>query len=278
MSDKDHQNSVNPFQMRCMDPIMERQLKSEHHCFRVVGELRYLLEALIQDLPEEECWSEFSKRALLSLLDPCLIDKVAAQRLLKELYDDFMSNFERVRWLDQKFLEMDPGNPVWAMMKERADQKEDPIKGLEKPGSASACLMFLELCLACNNKRKTMDALMNGAGPALVAMGLEAPLVPPTEMEARKRHMENVETDSEYRREMESAKEVVLQAIDQDPRILDALRESLKMARFIGFPADSTAKEDFAVVREEMDALLHAVKTGEISLKKKQRDDSGKMH
>lgn len=273
MIGKDNQKSARIFQQRgSMDPIMERQLASELHCFRVIGELRYLLGALIQDGTAEECWDGFSKRASIYMQDPYLIDKVAAQRLLQDLYRDILGNPEMVRWLEQKFAEMDPANPKWMILKERTEKKvSGSMKTTEKPGSTSACLLFLELCQECDNDDKTMECLMDSAAPDLIAMALETPPIPPPGMDARKRHMKNVEEHQEYRQVMESAMETVKQAAAEDPRIIAALRESFKMTRFIGFPPNSTAKEDFAVMREEVDALLHAVETGEIDSKKKQK-------
>ncbi|MBF0437200.1 MAG: hypothetical protein HQL77_17805 [Magnetococcales bacterium] len=273
MNDKSNQKSANPFQRRGnVDPVMNRQLSSEYHFFRVIGELRYLLGSLVQDATKEECWNEFSERARFYLQDPNLIDRVVAQRLLKDIYSDIMSNQESVRWLEDKFSEMDPDVLGWMKLKEQAENKQLSSKEkMERPGSPGACLVFLELCQECDDKEKTFDALMECAGPGLIRMALGTPAIPPpTGMDARERHMKRVEEDPEYRREMESTMEAIKQAVTADPRFLGALRESLQMTRYIGFPADSTAKEDFAVMREEIDALLHAVETGEITAKNKQ--------
>ena len=281
MSDTNHPKPAHPFQRRgTVDPIMERQFNSEHHCFRVIGELRYLLGALIHDGDPDARWDEFSKRTFLHLRDPSLIDKVAAHRLLDELYRDVPGNLKMTLWLEEQFSGMDPLQPEWMMIKERAEKKEYGfIKEMKDFAAVSTCLMFLELCQACDETEKTMDCLVKGAAPALLALALGTPPIPPPGMDARKRHMKNLEDDPEYRQEVESVMETVLQGIAKDPRIMDAMRESMKLTRFIGFPQGSTREEDFAVVREEMDALFHAVETGEIDIKsKRQEDDPDKPH
>ena len=281
MSNKNRPKSARSLQRRgTVDPIMERQLNSEHHCFRVIGEVRYLLGALIQGGSAESRWEEFAERTTLHLRDPYLIDKAAAHRLLQDLYRDVPGNPEMTLWLEKQFSEIDPLQPEWVIIKERAEKKDYGfIKEMKDFASVSTCLMFMELCQACNETEKTIDCLVKGAAPAMLAMAFETPPIPPPGMDARKRHMKNMEEDPEYRQEVESTMAMVRQSIAKDPRIMDAMRESMKLTRFIGFPPGSTREEDFAVVREEMDALFHAVETGEIDVKsKRKKGNSNKPH
>ncbi|MBF0402291.1 MAG: hypothetical protein HQL90_16195 [Magnetococcales bacterium] len=232
MSDINHPEPAHPLQRRgTVDPVMERQFNSEHHFFRVIGELRYLLGALIHDGHPNARWDEFAKRTFLHLRDPSLIDKVAAHRLLDELYHDVPGNPEMTLWLEGQLSRMDPLQPEWMLIKEHADRKEYGfIKEMKDFASFSSYLMFLELCQACDETEKTMDCLVKGAAPALLALALGTPPIPPPGMDARKRHMKNMEENPEYRQMVESTMEMTLQGIAKDPRIMDAMRESMCVA------------------------------------------------
>ena len=248
--------------------MLKRQLHSDEYYFRVIGELRYLLGALVQHVDREEGKVEFAHRSQCSLLDPSMIDKVIAQRLLKELYAEFLQKWEMVPWLYEIFSEMDPDDPQWMVLKNWDKIKHQAGAGEPpRPGSISASLMFLELCHECDNHEKTIDTLMEALGPAMVAMALQSPPVPPPVGEARQRHAERLENDPDYRQEVESAMNGLVQLVGTSPEMGRVLRESFKRTRIFGLSRDSEAMEDFAVVQEEVDAMLHALETKEINTK-----------
>lgn len=273
MSDENHVQSDHSVERRgAVDPIMQRQLDSEHHCFRVIGELRLLLGAFSQEGTPKERWQEFRERGGIVISDPSLIDKVAAQRLLKDIYHETMGNPEIARWLEAQFSVIDPGDPTWLELKRAHDNKEkiseNPFEmSMEK---FSSILVFKELCHECDDRKKTMEFLMENAPSAILSLALATSPIPPPSKEAREDHMKELDEDPEYRDLVESTLGMIKQSAAKDPRIIEALRESMKMTRFIGFPPDSKAKEHFAVAREDVDALLHAMETGEIDIEKKQ--------
>ncbi|MBF0136004.1 MAG: hypothetical protein H7833_11940 [Magnetococcus sp. DMHC-1] len=266
MSDEE---PFNPLQRRgTLDEILLRQLDSEQHYFRVIGELRYLLRGMLQADSTEAGREEFTLRSRIYLGDPRILDKVTAQRLLRENYRDMMGDRERLVWLEDKFREMDPADSQWLGMRNQC-MHEDPANEapIPKPGSATACLIFIELCHECDKKEKTLDLLVKHAAPVLLDQGMNAPPVPPPKMDARLRHMQKLEEDPEYRDMVESSLGTLKKIVTENPELISALRDSLRMTQFIGFPDAARVKEDHAVMQEEVEALLHAVESGEIGKK-----------
>ncbi|MBF0295411.1 MAG: hypothetical protein HQL96_09500 [Magnetococcales bacterium] len=245
------------------EALLTRQLNAPQVFFRVAGFLRHLLEPFLTDQPLETCRRAMLERAAVTPDDPHLLDKATAGRLLRDIYPEVPHNPEMARWLEGKLAEMDPADPRWLEMWEH-HQDSDYLSSMQRPGSDFNFMIFLQLCQECEKRDKNADFLMERVGPGLVTRAMHSPPMKTPSMEARQRHMRSMEEDPEYRELVETTLASVREFAASDPRIAKAMRDSLGMTRFIGYPGNSTLPDDFAVVHEEVDALLRAMESGEI--------------
>ncbi|MBF0180649.1 MAG: hypothetical protein HQM03_11555 [Magnetococcales bacterium] len=258
------QKKSSPSSASDREAVLTRQLNAPQLFFRVAGFLRYLLKPFLTNQSIEACRRAMLERSAVTPDDPQLLVKATAGRLLRDIYPEAPHNQKMARWLEGKLAEMDPADPRWLEMWEH-HQDSDYLTNMQRPGSENNFMIFLQLCQECEKNDKNADFLMERVGPGLVARAVQSPPLGSPTMEARQRHMRSMEEDPEYRELVETTLASVREFAASDPRIAKAMRDSLGMTRFLGYPGNSTLPDDFAVVHEEVDALLRAMESGEVT-------------